>query len=332
MKILQKIILSLIVMFLCLRVAANNCDSTFQLFKTIKAIGIDRHAKYPEDLKKLNKECIFQILDSINNDNYEQIIQIITMYYVYIEPNVYKNVLVNKIDSAIIAKISYGLSNNNLKVAEKCLRCLEITKQISWILERDSLAKKALQRYILNRNGNVDREILSYVSAIGDTVSFWLIYKNIKEERKNDGNALRFLIHCGIEYFGYYSLFIENAEYLIELDNSSMVIRRIIDVLPQKYNFNDAKKIFSKLTLNERLMRKYSLCDGKNMTMSVFNYDFYWGIPIFYPNIAKSNEYINNCFKEYLEKGYATEKSCVFDKRLYNLVVKTIKAEYKDLK
>jgi hypothetical protein len=190
-------------MCLCWQATANNCDSTFLLFKTIKTIGIDRSAKYPEELKGLKKECILEILDSINDNNYHnyyRIMHIITMYYVFIEPDVCKNVHVDGIDSTVFAKISYGLSNKNLEIAEMYLSHLETTGQLLWILERDSLTRESLREYVVNHKGNVNRQIVSYISSIKDTSSFWLIYKNIKEKRKNDENALRFLMHCGMEW------------------------------------------------------------------------------------------------------------------------------------
>jgi hypothetical protein len=333
MKTLREIFFILMSICLCLQATANNCDSTFQLFKTIKTIGIDRSAKYPEELQKLKKECILEMLDSINDNNYYRIIHIITMYYVFIEPDVCKNVYVGGIDSTIFAKISYGLSNKNLEIAEMYRSHLETTGQLLWILQRNSLTIESLREYVINHKGNVNRQIVLYISSIKDTSSFWLIYKNIKEERKNDSEALIFLIHCGIEYFGYYSLFIENAADLIRRGNSTMVIRSIIKILPQKYSYDEAKKIFSKLVLDKQLMCKLSSCHGQNMKLSVFNYDFYRGIPIFYPNVAKSNEYVDICFKGYLHSSdMNVENNCEFDKRLYDLLVKTIKAEYKDLK
>lgn len=326
----RKYLLFLIFIFLCTSLCAEDCDSTFKIYKTreIVAIGLDT---FPQRLKDVRKECLLPLMDSINDENIYYVLHFIAMYYYYIEPNAHNALHIDKVDSSIIAKISYGLASSETVFSENYRNYFKKAKQLSWILQRDSLSRKSLQKYVINHNGNVDWNIVSYISEIRDTASFWLIYKNIKEERKNDGDALRYLIYCGIEKFEYYSLFVENAADLIRLDNSSMVASTLISTLSQKYSYDIAKKTFSKLVLDEQLMRKYSLCDGKNMSMSVFNHDFYWGIFHFYPQIIKTNEYINTC-NEYLKKGYFTGKTCTFDKRLYNLLVKTIKTEYKDLK
>jgi hypothetical protein len=321
----MKHLLFLIFAFLCIDLSAENCDSTFQLFKTIRTIGIDRDAKYPEELKRLEKECILDILDSINDNNYYRIVHIITMYYVFIEPDVCKNVYVEKIDSAIIAKISYGLSNKNLKIAEEFREHLGITKQFSWILQRDSLARKSLQEYVVNHNGNVNRGIVSYISEIRDSVSFWLVYQHFKDERKNYGSDLRYLIYCGMENFGYYDLFLENTERLSNLGWTCMVSKTLHDEIINKCGYDVARKAYSKLILNKDLMQSRSSSDvWSDITPSVFKEDFSSGIEIFYPKLAKTDEYINSCMNP--------PKYCEFDKRLYDLLVKTIKSEYKDLK
>jgi hypothetical protein len=294
------------------------------LFRTIKTIGINRSTEYPQELKNLKKECILDMLDSINDNNYYQIIHIVTMYYVFIEPNAFKNVYVEKTDSTISAKISYGLSNKNFKIAEKCRRYLEITKQLLWILQRDSLTRKSLREYVINQNGNVDNDIVSYISSTKDTFAFWIIYKNIKEKRKDDGSAMSFMLYNGMKYFKYYTLFLENAEHLVNIGWAPMVIDALCTTLPKDYDFNAAKKTYSKIVLNEHVMRSLSSADGENVSVSVFNYDFSHGIETFYPQLAKMDEYINSCMKP--------PKYCEFDKRLYNLLVKTIKSEYKDLK
>ncbi|MDR2908237.1 MAG: hypothetical protein LBU91_09660 [Bacteroidales bacterium] len=71
-------------------------------------------------------------------------------------------------------------------------------------------------------------------------------------------------------------------------------------------------------------MRSESPAEGEDIVISTFNFDFYWGIPIFYPELTKSKEYINGCIE--------SNNFCEFDKPLYDLLVKTIKSEYKDLK
>ena len=320
----MKHLLFLVSVFLCTNLCAENCDSTFQLFKTIKRIGIDPGAKYPQELKRLKKDCILDILDSVNDKNYYQIIHLVTMYYVFVEPNAFKGMYVEKTDSAIAAKICYGLSNKNSEIAKKCHSHLEITKQLLWILQRDSVSRRSLQEYIVNRNGNVSRNIVSCVSEIRDTAPFWLIYKNIKEERKNAVDALNYLMYCSVEYFGYYALFVENEKYLSDLGLGCVVSHTLCDKIAEKYNYNIAKRTYSKLILNRNLMQRHSACSEGRASVSVFNYDFSYGIEIFYPELAKMDEYINSCMKY--------EKQCEFDERLYKSLVKTIKAEYKDLK